>query len=76
MGQEPDESRPPTEQPPEAVSDPDDEGDFAEEHTSATFADQLRGGLEKSVEPETPRGYSGMDRDRVVWNRGDPSATC
>ena len=36
-----------------------DEGDFAEEHTSTTFADQMRGGPEGTPEPETPSGEGG-----------------
>jgi hypothetical protein len=45
---------------PEALPD-DDLGDFAEEHTSNTFADEVRGGLEGAPEPESPRGLAGMD---------------
>jgi hypothetical protein len=37
------------------------EPDFAEEHTSPTFADQKRGGPERAPEEESPRGLSGMD---------------
>lgn len=37
------------------------EPDFAEEHASPTFADQLRGGPERAAEAESPRGYAGMD---------------
>lgn len=44
-----------------AGPDPLDEPDFADEHTSATFADQQRGGPEGIAEPETPQGYAGME---------------
>lgn len=37
------------------------EPDFAEEHTSATFADEIPGGPERAPEPESPRGLAGMD---------------
>jgi hypothetical protein len=43
--------------------DPDaDSGpDFAEEHDSMTFADEMPGGPEGIDEPESPKGYAGMD---------------
>lgn len=42
------------------IGDPDDAGDdFAEEHSSATFADEE--GPEGEPEPESPEGYAGMD---------------
>jgi hypothetical protein len=44
---------------PEGV--PEDEGDFADEHSDTTLADQLTGGPESANEPETPRGRAGMD---------------
>ena len=37
------------------------EPDFADEHTGATFADQLPGGPERSRDPDSPKGYAGMD---------------
>lgn len=37
------------------------EPDFAEEHSRPTFADEQRGGPERAVEAESPRGLSGMD---------------
>jgi hypothetical protein len=37
------------------------EPDFAEEHSSPTFADEQRGGAERAPEPESPRGLAGMD---------------
>lgn len=44
------------------IGDPDDiNGDFAEEHSSATFADEQEGGPEGDEEPESPDGYAGMD---------------
>lgn len=54
---------------PELADNPDlvedvglsDEPDFAEEHTSATFADELSGGPEGITESESPEGYAGME---------------
>lgn len=43
---------------------PDDEpadADFAGEHDDSTLADEVEGGPERSREPESPRGRSGMD---------------
>lgn len=60
------EDRPPQGAPPPTGSDrqeepPPLEGDFAEEHTSPTFADDREGGLERAPEGESPEGYAGMD---------------
>jgi hypothetical protein len=38
-----------------------DDPDFADEHTDLTFADDEEGGPEDLPEPESPRGYAGMD---------------
>jgi hypothetical protein len=35
--------------------------DFADEHSSPTFADQAEGGPERAPEPESPEGHAGMD---------------
>jgi hypothetical protein len=35
--------------------------DFADEHSSPTFADQMEGGPERAPEPESPEGHAGMD---------------
>jgi hypothetical protein len=44
------------------IGDPDDvDGDFAEEHASMTLADEDEGGPEGEAEPESPKGYAGMD---------------
>jgi hypothetical protein len=60
----------------QSVPDPLDEPDFAEEHTSATFADQMPGGPEGASEPETPEGYAGMEpRGPDRPERDEPSAT-
>ncbi len=40
-------------------SNSDDTGDFADEHESTTFADELRGGPEGRPEPESPSGAAG-----------------
>ncbi|WP_123788578.1 hypothetical protein [Phytoactinopolyspora halophila] len=37
----------------------DDEGDFAEEHTSMTLATEMDGGPEGMREPESPEGRGG-----------------
>jgi len=42
---------------PEADTGPE----FAEEHDSTTFAGEVPGGLERTREPESPRGLAGMD---------------
>lgn len=39
----------------------DEDSDFADEHSSPTIADQDPGGPEGRPEPESPRGYAGMD---------------
>ncbi len=36
-------------------------GDFAAEHDSPTYADDLDGGPERAAEPESPRGLAGME---------------
>lgn len=41
--------------------DPAVDADFATEHSSPTFADQLSGGPEHAPEAESPHGYSGME---------------
>lgn len=38
-----------------------EEPDFASEHYLPSYADQLEGGPEGVLEPESPRGYAGMD---------------
>lgn len=44
------------------IGDPDEaDDDFADEHSSATFADDDEGGPEGEPEPESPKGYAGMD---------------
>jgi hypothetical protein len=35
--------------------------DFAAEHDSTSYADELRGGPEGAPEPESPHGRAGMD---------------
>jgi hypothetical protein len=58
------------------VPDPLDEPDFAEEHASATFADQMPGGPEGIPESETPEGYAGMEpRGPDRPEHDEPSAT-
>ena len=42
-----------------SVAESDD--DFAAEHESTSFANDLRGGPEGAPEPESPTGHSGMD---------------
>lgn len=49
------------EQTPEEALEFASEPDFAEEHTEPTFADEQRGGPEGVPEPESPKGYGGMD---------------
>lgn len=59
--------QPPEDQPPDRKHrvelDPDaDSGpDFADEHDSMTFAEEMPGGPEGVDEPESPKGYAGMD---------------
>ncbi|WP_026874563.1 hypothetical protein [Jiangella gansuensis] len=46
--------------------DRSDDGDFADEHTSTTVADEMPGGPEGVPEPESPSGRGGdggMDMD-------------
>lgn len=45
-----------------------DQPDFAEEHNSMTFADELPGGLERVEEPESPRGLAGLEPE---WPASD-----
>lgn len=40
---------------------PDTGPDFAEEHTSPTFADQMPGGPEGQPEDASPKGLAGAD---------------
>lgn len=54
------------EHPPEGTPFPSAvEPDFAAEHTSPTFADELAGGPERIRESESPKGLAGMDS----WRR-------
>ena len=41
--------------------DVDDLGDFAEEHRSVSFSEQMAGGPEHAREAGSPRGLAGMD---------------
>ncbi|BCB79701.1 hypothetical protein GCM10022251_40640 [Phytohabitans flavus] len=45
------------------IGDPNEteDEDFADEHDSVTFAEEEDGGPEGVPEPESPKGYSGMD---------------
>lgn len=47
----------------ELVAEPaaEDEPDFASEHSSVTFADQLAGGPEGARDPDSPKGLAGAD---------------
>lgn len=38
---------------------PDEDADFADEHTSTTFADDTTGGPQSGPEPESPTGRGG-----------------
>jgi hypothetical protein len=52
------------------IGDPaPDEPDFADEHASATFADELSGGPEGVPESESPEGYAGMESRRLDRRR-------
>jgi hypothetical protein len=42
-------------------SAPDPEPDFADEHDSTNFTDELHGGPESVREPESPHGLAGED---------------
>ncbi len=58
----PDSDLPDTERATAPAENPDlEDPDFADEHTDLTFADDDHGGPERVPEPESPRGYSGMD---------------
>jgi hypothetical protein len=46
-----------------------EEGDFASEHSRATFAFEQPGGPEGVAEPESPRGLAGMDDPRSLADR-------
>ena len=45
--------------PPQA--EPEPEPDFATEHQSLTFSDQMPGGPEHSRDPDSPKGLAGAD---------------
>ncbi len=45
----------------EPIGDPDEQGDFAEEHPSPTFAEDVPDGLERSHSEDQPKGLAGMD---------------
>jgi hypothetical protein len=45
--------------PPEPEQEP--EPDFASEHQSLTFSDQMPGGPEHSRDPDSPKGLAGAD---------------
>ncbi|TDC52995.1 hypothetical protein E1212_07595 [Jiangella ureilytica] len=52
--------------PVERPEPPDEDADFADEHSSTTFADEPGGGPGSAAEPESPRGQGGdggMDLD-------------
>lgn len=52
---------PKPEREPEPAASPPESDDFADEHSGATFADQLEGGPEGAPEPESPEGYGGQE---------------
>jgi len=53
-------------QPRDAAPDSEDEPDFAEEHSDATFADELPDGPERAPADESvPRGLAGADPDET-----------
>jgi hypothetical protein len=45
----------------EPIGDPDEQGDFADEHASPTFAEDVPDGLERSRNESQPKGLAGMD---------------
>lgn len=47
--------------PPDQDVEPEMEPDFAPEHKTVTVADQLEGGPEGVLEPESPHGLCGQD---------------
>lgn len=47
------------ESPQEKADPPEENGDFADEHATVTFADEMAGGPEGSGEPESPSGKGG-----------------
>jgi hypothetical protein len=47
--------------PPEAESEPEPEPDFASDHQSLTFSDQMPGGPERARDPDSPKGLAGAD---------------
>ncbi|WP_377570304.1 hypothetical protein [Micromonospora sonneratiae] len=46
----------------EPVGDPDGDPDFASEHDKTAVAEDIITGTEPDPEPESPRGWSGMER--------------
>jgi hypothetical protein len=42
-----------------------DEGDFAVEHSTATYAYEAPGGPERADDPDSPRGLAGADPDAI-----------
>jgi hypothetical protein len=47
--------------PPEPDPEPEPEPDFASDHQSLTFSDQMPGGPEHARDPDSPKGLAGAD---------------
>ncbi|MEN3310610.1 MAG: hypothetical protein V7603_6812 [Micromonosporaceae bacterium] len=55
----------PTEPGDTELDDTLDDGDFAEEHTKPTYADEVPDGPEHARDPDSPRGLAGADPDET-----------
>nr|WP_221381184.1 hypothetical protein [Actinoplanes polyasparticus] len=47
----------------EPIGDPDEQEDFAGEHDATAVDDDVTADRDDDAEPETPQGWSGLDRD-------------
>ncbi|GAB2935679.1 hypothetical protein GCM10027280_24460 [Micromonospora polyrhachis] len=47
---------------PDGDADPIGDPDFAEEHCRTAVADDIITGMDRDREPESPRGWSGLER--------------
>jgi hypothetical protein len=47
----------------------EEDGDFAEEHSRPTYADEVRDGPEHARDPDSPSGLAGADPDQTRGGR-------
>ncbi|GAB2596556.1 hypothetical protein Aab01nite_71860 [Paractinoplanes abujensis] len=47
----------------EPIGDPDEQEDFAGEHSDTTVDEDVSAGQDDDAEPESPEGWAGLERE-------------